>query len=301
MKKVLIALFLFISLLDAKIIITSMVGNQVTKPSKEFKDDETMFGLGIRTYMDDSFAVDVRIESSDSNQMADGGRTDLERGSVNLFYDFILEDKVSPYLLVGVGYEKLHRTYLNIKSQPFYQAGGGIRFNLTKNLGFITEVKYLKKNNTKDNEVIATCGLGVKLKSDECKINSDLLYEEYKEKNCIAKPAIKPMVANKKGDKSIVFDNGVMISKCFLKDKKSIRLNAVSVSLKENYIQVAALSQKSNIIKTVKKLKSNGFKIKTIKKDTVTVVLVGPYAKNSIFKIYKKIKTIQKDAFYKKL
>jgi len=317
--KLLWTLFILLTIMEAKIVITPTVGKQVTTPSEDFKDDEVMLGVGIQSYLDDNFAVDMRIESSDSNLMADGGRTDLERGSVNLLYDFTPKKRFSPYLIGGIGYEKLHRTYLDIKSQSFYHAGGGLKVNLSDRLEFMTEVRYLKKADTKDDEVIATCGLGVKFGTDECEVSCDTIDKALKnttrknpittlpkapvtKKVEVAKPAVKAISSDKSS--SVVFSDEVVASKYLLKKKEpktKIRYKSVKTVTKGDYIQVAALSQRQNLIKTVKKLKQRGLRVKTLKKGEVTVVLVGPYPKPKIDKVLRTVKTFQKDAFYKKL
>ena len=319
MRVLFVISLLFISFLEAKIVVTPTVGKEISTPSKEFKDDELLMGVGIQAYINENFALDMRIASSDSNLMQDEGRTDLERGSINLLYNFVPSYKLSPYVLAGVGYEKLHRTYLNIKSQPFYHAGAGLKLDLTDNLEFVTEIRYLKKTDTKDDEIIATCGFGVKFGSDECEISCDSLA-----KNSLsakinpklntqakqAKPAVKAITMKLKKSDPIVFSDEVAASKYLLKHKSNFTNSSKKVKTKSlytnktvdaNYIQVAALTQKTNLVKTLKSLKSKGFKVKTIKKKGSTVVLVGPYSKSSISNIYKKVKIYHKDAFYKKL
>jgi OOP family OmpA-OmpF porin len=257
--------------------------------------------VGIQAYINENFAVDMRVEASDSNLMVDGGRTDIERGSVNLLYDFKPQYRVSPYLFGGVGYEKLHRTYLDIKSQPFYQAGAGLKFDMSDNLEFVTEAKYIKKTDTKDSEVVATCGLGVKFGTNECEVSCDSLQQDIPKKSFSPKPAIKSIAHDSK-QKAVVFSDEVIASKHLLNIRKTNFTDKKNAEVaRGNYIQVAALSQKSNISKTLKKLKVKGLKTKILKKGKLTVVLVGPYSKRSIEKVFRKVKSIQKDAFYKKL
>jgi len=326
--KLLWTMFILAGIVQAKVVITPTVGKELTTPKKEFKDDEVLMGVGIQAYIDENFALDMRMASSDSNLMQDGGRTDLERGSFNLLYDFTPKYKVSPYLLAGLGYEKLHRTYLDIKSQSFYHTGAGLKFNIKDNLEFVTEVRYLRKKDTKDSEVIATCGFGVKIGSDECRVDCDSLkykeeikdqtikYSQYKKQASkkSAKAAIKPM---KKYDSclvnetnTVIFSDEVVASNYLLKraKTKSSKLDVKKGYKKHyhdknktNYIQVAALTNKNNIKNTLKKLRSKGLKTKTLKKGSSTVVLVGPYSKRKISNIYKSVKILYKDAFYKKL
>ncbi len=305
--RVLTVSLLLVSFLGAKVVITPTVGKQMTTPNQEFKDDKTLLGVGIQAYINENFAVDMRLEASEDNEMADGGKTDLERGSVNALYEFTPQNKVSPYVLAGAGYEKLHRTFLNYKSQPFYQAGAGLKISLSKNLEFITEMRYLRKKDTKDNEVIATCGFGVKLGSDECEVSCESLQSAINPKSAYSKkvvntpkPAVKAINYKDTKEKTVVFCDEVTASKHLLK-KKNLKTVKTSKVIQGNYIQVAALTQKSNLIKTVRKLKTKGFKVKTYKKTDSTVVLVGPYKKSQITSIYKRVKSVHPDAFYKKL
>jgi len=320
--KLLFVLFIMIVFAEAKIVITPTVGQELTTPSKELQDDEVLMGVGIQAYINKNFAVDMRVASSDSNLMADGGRTDLERGSVNLLYDFTPERKLSPYVLAGLGYEKLHRTYLDTKSQPFYHAGAGVKVDISDNLEFVTELRYLKKSDTKDDEVIATCGFGVKFGDDECEIDCTKLAQSSKSvktsypkralvtnaaTNKVAKPAVKSKSTYKTKIKDTeLFSDEVVASRYLLKKKPKVYKSSKTVKTAykhpvSNYIQVAALSKKTNLKKTVKNLKSKGLKVKTLKKGDATVVLVGPYSKNTISSVYKRVKALHKDAFYKKL
>jgi len=242
------------------------------------------------------------VEASDSNLMADGGRTDLERGSANLLYDFTPKDVISPYIFGGAGYEKLHRTYLNIKSQPFYQLGAGLKFNIHENLEFITEARFIRKKDTKVDEVIATCGLGVKFGNNECEISCEKLENikndtNNKKRENTPKSAVKPLKdLEVQNEKIPLFCDEIVASKYLLKREK----NKSSI-IKGNYIQVGVFKEKKNVKNTLYRLKNKGLKVKTIKKGKTTVVLVGPYSKELIGKVYKRIKITHKDAFYKKL
>jgi cell division septation protein DedD len=290
--------------MEAKVVITPTAGKEVSTPTKDFYDNEILLGIGIQAYLNDNFALDMRVEASDSNLMADGGRTDLERGSANLLYDFTPKNIISPYIFGGAGYEKLHRTYLNIKSQPFYQLGAGLKFNVHENLEFITEAKYIRKKDTKVDEVIATCGLGVKFGNDECEISCEKL-NNIKSNTINKKEEDEPKSAVKslkdlavKNDKIPIFsdEDKIVASKYPLKKEKN-----KSSFIKGNYIQVGAFKEGKNLKNTLYRLKNKGLKVKTIKKGKTTVVLVGPYSKKLIGKVYKRVKIAHKDAFYKKL
>ncbi len=290
-----------------KIVLTPTIGKQLSTPSKEFQDDEVLLGIGLRGHLNKNYALDMRFSTSNSNLMGDGGKSDLERGSLNLYYDVFPDAKVSPYLFAGAGYEKLHRVYKNAKSQAFYQAGTGLRIDLTKSIELSTEAKYLKKTKSKTKEFIATMGIGAVF-GNECDIRKDFKEKKipqntYKNiamnKKLIPKPAIKA-----KDDKQDFFNDEVGYAskkeqKSFYKSKKlSTTTYKTPIS---NYIQIGSFHDKRNVKKMANSLKSRGYKIKLLKKSNLTTILVGPYKKSSITKIFTKIKRVHKDAFYKKL
>ena len=296
-----IALILFSNLYAKKIVLTPTVGKELSTPDKEFIDDEVLIGVGVRAYLNKNYALDVKFATSDSNLMQDGGKSDLERGSLNLYYDLFADAKVSPYFFAGAGYEKLHRSYKNIKSQAFYQAGGGIRIDLSKSVELSTEAKYLKKSKSKTKEFIATMGIGVvfgnecevnKLSTNDKKIACKTYQNLAKNTTQTPKPAIQPME-----NKKVFFSDEVSYA---TKTKQRVKTIKQKVPT-GNYIQVASLSNKTNIKNTIHSLKSRGYRVKLLKHSNLTTILVGPYKKSSISKVYSKIKHRHRDAFYKKL
>ncbi len=300
----LISLSIISNLNAGKIVMSTTFGKQLTTPSYKLVDDRNLIGLGIRGYLNKNYAIDMRFATSKSNLMQDGGKTDIERGSVNLFYDLYPNVKVSPYLFAGGGYEKLHRVYKNIGSQSFGDMGVGLRVDLTKSIEFNTEIKYLKKARTKDDEVIATMGFGVKFGQNQKKqlVHKKLKIKEYIKPKYettikVAKPAVK-------AEKKSVDTKGLFCDEVgYAKTKISHNTKAISKKIvpKSNFIQIASLTKIQNVKKTIKGLKSKGLKIKVLKHSNFTTVLVGPYKKSKISKIFQKVKLLHKDAFYKKL
>ncbi len=297
-----IAVLLSSHLSAKKIVMTPTIGKQLSTPDKDLTDDEVLIGVGVRAYLNKNYAIDMKFASSDSNLMGDGGKTDIERGSLNLYYDVFSDAKVSPYLFAGAGYEQLHRTYKNIKSQPFYQAGAGLRMDLTKSIELSTEAKYLKKSKTKTKEFIATMGIGVivgnecqevnHLSTSEKKIPCKTYQNLAKNVNLTPNPAIKAKQNNKS-----FFNDEVSYAN---RTKQITKISTKKVP-SGNYIQIASLHDKTNIKNTIHSLKKSGYKIKLLKRSRLTTVLVGPYKKSSISRVYSKIKHQHRDAFYKKL
>lgn len=301
-KTILLASVVLALTLEAKVNIVTSISKPVGTVDKDFDDSEIQFGIAIQPYFNDNIALDIRLDSSNANLMADGGKTDLERASLNLLYDFNFKSGISPYLFAGAGYEKIHRTYKNIKSQSFTNAGVGLKVDINNDIDVRSEVKYIKMNDTKDTDIIASIGFGLKFGNENCEVvcEEDILKDKPEVKTAVSelkvKPVAKPLVSASKSS-SVAFSD----EKIPTTYKKVKKYKTDTVKKGRNYIQVAAMADKNNVKKIIKKLKVKKLKVKTIKKGSTTVVLVGPYRGNALSRAYSRVKTIQKDAFYKKL
>ncbi|HIO91178.1 MAG TPA: porin family protein [Campylobacterales bacterium] len=287
--------------LEAKVDVVISVSKPVGTVDKDFDDSEIQFGIAVQPYLTDNLALDIRLDSSNANKMADGGKSDLERMSLNLLYDFMPKSSISPYIFAGSGYEKIHRTYLDIKSQPFLNGGIGLKVDINDDIDIRSEAKYIRMSHTKDSDVVASLGFGVKFGYESCieVCEEDVLTTKpIITKNTTkikVKPAVKSAVKSIKAN-AVLFDD---------EKKPTYKIKIIKKQTKQskskNYIQVAALSNKTNVAKIIKKLKLKKLKVRTIKKGSVTVVLAGPYSGGALVGAYNRVKTIQKDAFYKKL
>jgi len=302
-KRVLLFAFsiIFISTLEAKFVITPTISKELSTPSKDFQDDQVLLGLGLRGDLNKNYALDFKLSSSTDNLMGDGGKTDIERGSINLYYETYPEYKVSPFFYAGGGYEKLHRVYNNIKSQPFYQAGAGVKIALTNRVELETDVKYLKKTKTKDSEVIATMGFGF-IASDECDVDvskvstKKIPHKVYQNiANTEPTPAVQQVSSKSEPD---LFSDEVGYAPKGYKNKVSKKYNILP---KGNYIQIASYKVGANASKMLRKLKRQGYKTRVLHKSSLTTILVGPYKSSKISNIFRSIKKSHRDAFYKKL
>ena len=300
--------------LEAKVDVVISVSKPVGTVDKDFDDSEIQFGIAVQPYLTDNLALDIRLDSSNANKMADGGKSDLERMSLNLLYDFMPKSSISPYIFAGSGYEKIHRTYLDIKSQPFLNGGIGLKVDINDDIDIRSEAKYIRMSHTKDSDVVASLGFGVKFGYESCieVCEEDVLTTKpIITKNTTkikVKPAVKSDVKSIKADpvvKSAV--KSIKANAVLFDDEKkpTYKIKIIKKQTKQskskNYIQVAALSNKTNVAKIIKKLKLKKLKVRTIKKGSVTVVLAGPYSGGALVGAYNRVKTIQKDAFYKKL
>jgi len=308
--KTLVSLSLCFGLtLDAKVAVVASISKPVGTIDKDFDDSEVQFGIAVQPYLNDNIALDMRLDSSNANKMADGGKTDLERMSLNMLYDFMPKSAVSPYLFAGGGYEKLHRTYANIKSQQFLNAGVGLKADISDDVDVRAEVKYIKMSDTKDVDIIASLGLGVKFGYEDCEVvcEDDASTKETTANTTSvatvattlkAKPVRKPILDKTKSSAFVFNDEK---TPTLVKKYRAKKIKNIKYQKGKNYIQVAAMSNKSNAIKIIKKLKIKKLKVRSIKKGAITVVLVGPYTGAKLTTVYKRVKLFQKDAFYKKL
>jgi len=93
MNKILLTSTLFTILLNSslfsKVIITAGASKLLGNEDQRLKDTQVQFSTGIQGYMSDSTALSLKFDTSSLNDMPDGGKTDLERLSLNLHYDFM--------------------------------------------------------------------------------------------------------------------------------------------------------------------------------------------------------------------
>ncbi len=88
--------------------------------------------------------------------------------SLNGIYDINLENsRLTPYLLGGIGYEKVSGEVENFKSHPYLQAGFGLKYPLLKHIFLVSEFKALKilgdGDDNEDNEFALMFGVSVPL------------------------------------------------------------------------------------------------------------------------------------------
>lgn len=86
----------------------------------------------------------------------------LLRPSINAVYEFDLQNSWHPYLVAGVGYEKVSQARSGFSSNPFVQGGGGVRYNFNETIGMKVETRALQsisEDSSQQNEILATLGL----------------------------------------------------------------------------------------------------------------------------------------------
>ena len=90
----------------------------------------------------------------------------LVRGSVNGVYEFDTQSPLEPYLLMGVGYEKVNDEIKGIfDDRPFVQGGGGINYRFKNGAKAKVEGKMLEvfAPNNQNNEIAVNAGVSFPL------------------------------------------------------------------------------------------------------------------------------------------
>lgn len=106
------------------------------------------------------------------------------KGSVNGIYDFMEDQIVSPYILLGLGYEVVNNDIqTELDSRAFAQGGVGITYHQGNDFDLNLEGKVLQTfgSDVQDNEVIVTAGVSMPVGTlfnhgalnDECPVKID--------------------------------------------------------------------------------------------------------------------------------
>jgi len=159
--------------------VTPTVGKKLYNYSDDaprFDDGEALIGARLNSYVTDRTSIQVAVEASKENHMLKTGEpnawTDLERGMLNVQYDIPTRrkmNKVTPFVLGGLGYERLHKSEksTNVDSQMFYNAGAGVRYSVNDKIDLVAETRVIHKVEDQDTDLIGTVGVGFKFGEKE--------------------------------------------------------------------------------------------------------------------------------------
>ncbi len=142
--------------------ITPMLTKQVSTADAALDDSKIFYGIRAAVRASDIVSLQIGYERSDNAKMGDGGKSDIARGVVNLLLDLPNKSRVTPYILMGAGYEKLFRTYADETSQAFLNGGAGLKYALSEKVDLITEGRIIQKIENKDTDAILGAGLSFK-------------------------------------------------------------------------------------------------------------------------------------------
>ncbi len=138
------------------------LAKQISKADVTLNDSKIFYGIRALVRASDMIALQVGYERSDNVKMGDGGKSDVVRGVTNLLLDFPTKSKFTPYLLGGLGYERLFRSYAGTNSQVFLNGGAGVKYSLSDRVDLVTEGRIVQKIEDKDTDAILTAGLSFK-------------------------------------------------------------------------------------------------------------------------------------------
>ena len=126
------------------------------------------YGMGIN-YQLDRYVVMPRFDLDyvKISDFSDNKVDSLFKGSINGLYEFGIRGDLKPYIMGGVGYEKVVGEIDNsFESHPFVQGAMGLRYKLPKGYKAQVEGKMLQilGGNSENNEVILNFGMSFPIK-----------------------------------------------------------------------------------------------------------------------------------------
>ncbi len=127
-------------------------------------DDEFLYGIDLNYYFTREAGLQVGYQRSDDVKYKWHAlqTTDIQQVYLNLLYEPTKNNGLTPFLLIGGGYEKLSNEIGDKTSQAFANVGAGVRYALDRDFDISAEIKYVKKLDTMDDDLITNIGLGYK-------------------------------------------------------------------------------------------------------------------------------------------
>ena len=165
LKIVIFQLFLLLTLLSGRAIESEIginIGLNSTKNNNGFKFKNPTVGI---SYQDDRFFVKPRVDLEYVNVQNEYA-TSFIKGSINAVYENKNLNYTIPYILMGLGYEKVNGATKDIfESHPFIQGGIGLGVNLEYGYKVKFEGKMLQvlSSSKEGNEAIITVGITMPL------------------------------------------------------------------------------------------------------------------------------------------
>ncbi|RUM69889.1 MAG: hypothetical protein DSZ07_03695 [Sulfurovum sp.] len=133
-----------------------------TKNSNGSKFENPTFGL---SYQNNSYVISPRVDLEYVNLKREQADSFI-KASINGVYEYENKTNISPYVVAGIGYEKVNgETKDIIESHAFVQGGAGLRMDIKDGYSAKVEGRMLQILGGKDenNEAIFTAGLTIPL------------------------------------------------------------------------------------------------------------------------------------------
>lgn len=174
-----VALIVFGSILEAdggyRYEITPILSKQISKADSALDDSKIFYGIRTLINASDNIALQVGYERSDNAKMGDGGKSDVVRVKTNLLLALPNSSKLTPYAIMGAGYEKLYREYAGENSQVFLNGGAGVKYALSDKVDLIVEGSIIQKIENQDTDAIL--GTGLSFKYGSMNVSSSSIYK----------------------------------------------------------------------------------------------------------------------------
>ena len=145
--------------------VSPMIGG--VKPEGNLNIDD-QFAYGVRFQMNDYDFLGLVPELSfdrttDTDYETQAGDTAINRFGFNGLYDFKdFSDTLTPYLLIGLGYEDVEDEPVNDYDSSLYgNYGGGIKWKVSEDIALRAEVKHLIRTDDGGNELYYGVGLSI--------------------------------------------------------------------------------------------------------------------------------------------
>lgn len=138
------------------------MGMTATENDPSTKFENPTFGV---TYQNNSYIIMPRVDV-EYVKLKNEQATALIKASVNGVYEYENKTNVSPYILAGVGYEKVQGEVEDvIESHAFVQAGLGLGIDITEGYKAKIEGRFLQilGGNDEEHEAIITGGVSIPL------------------------------------------------------------------------------------------------------------------------------------------
>lgn len=118
-------------------------------------------------------------------------QTDINRYSVNLLHTYKNFEKITPYLMFGIGYEDFKQEYLKVNDSFTTNLGAGLKYTLYDGVNLRAEIRdQINLENDVEHEIIYTAGIGFSFGEQGVK-------KAPKKQEKLKKPQMPPIVSKK--------------------------------------------------------------------------------------------------------
>ncbi len=142
--------------------ITPQIGGSWHVNNQRMADDiDLSYGLKTAARVAPEVLVELGYDwITHAKQSIPDNKTSFNRYYLNVVKEFEVWQNVSPYILGGVGYEKVSNNLQSLDSTPFGQYGVGLRWEAFEYLHFKTELRHLMSFDGRS-DVVAMLGFAI--------------------------------------------------------------------------------------------------------------------------------------------